>query len=73
MVFQVAFGRNVYAGMSLCVLQCIPLFVVFVFIGRTREEAINEACSWLKSIVSKWVVVIFEGLSHEKQRGKGIC
>jgi len=39
---QVSFGRNVFGGITLCILQLIPLFIVFVFVGRTKEEAINE-------------------------------
>lgn len=45
---QVAFGRNVFGGIILCILQLIPLFTVFVFIGRTRDEAINEHKSYKK-------------------------
>lgn len=45
---QVAFGPNVWGGIALCILQCIPIFVVFVFVGRTRDEAINEHQSFKK-------------------------
>mmetsp|Transcript_22295 Transcript_22295/g.36714 ORF Transcript_22295/g.36714 Transcript_22295/m.36714 type:complete len:279 (-) Transcript_22295:75-911(-) len=45
---QVAFGRNVFGGIILCILQMIPLFIVFVFVGRTKEEAIHEHTSYKK-------------------------
>jgi len=45
---QIAFGRNVFGGLVLCILQCIPIFTVFVFVGRTRDEAVNEHKSHTK-------------------------